>query len=534
MFYDGPTDDPIKAAPPVKPESVCGAAYYNAAPDSGVYLENVLDKTVPAQSGVALYKVDYVQGHSDVRSELAVPVGADGVRVGVLNLESRLIDAFSQGHLAVALRFAEKAGRLYAAAAERQKRSRTLDPDIIVPAYSDLCRLFEKLHALRRSSIEASAGPVAILIYKADYIEGNLTAQDPKDTVLPGSHCRTPQFRFGQQPSLVASVFSRGEPAVFFSTKKAIEAGRISDEFDDELEISGAVAAFPVLIHGYIAGVVALWRMRGEDSCLDGRDVELSRRASHLIANGRNAPPGLHQPSFLNFQRAFAIVSLFDPQDKSVLQPSPSPYLDPTGAKWQATLSRLLKNFLKLLDEEERRFAKQAKQSRLPKDWISPRRCRCWVKSNGLASEETPRFMLALEVSLGDDPDRNLYDVEGFPEPVAIASEPFPRFEGPCPPPEPVEVRMLECESSSQALLYRGNPHQRFLLSRIRADRFARLQRPKVLGPDILATVLGKGVDRPWYIAPVVLGDRLEWVQDFRQVAIRKRRALQRPAWQLI
>jgi hypothetical protein len=46
-------------------------------------------------------------------------VETDGVRVGVLNLKSNLLDACSEDQVKVAGRFAEKAGRLYLKAYER-------------------------------------------------------------------------------------------------------------------------------------------------------------------------------------------------------------------------------------------------------------------------------------------------------------------------------------------------------------------------------------------------------------------------------
>jgi hypothetical protein len=61
------------------------------------------------------------------------------------------------------------------------------------------------------------------------------------------------------------------------------------------------------------------------------------------------------------------------------------------------------------------------------------------------------------------------------------------------------------------ASLYENNPHQSSLLSRVSADRFARLQRPDVVGEDLLASVLQKKRDAPWYIVPVLSPDSAEW-----------------------
>jgi putative methionine-R-sulfoxide reductase with GAF domain len=81
---------------------------------STVYVENVDRDHISESSKLGDFgEVNYLKGHDQVRSELAMPVEADGVRVGVLDLESNLVGAFSEHHVFVARRFAERAGRVW-------------------------------------------------------------------------------------------------------------------------------------------------------------------------------------------------------------------------------------------------------------------------------------------------------------------------------------------------------------------------------------------------------------------------------------
>ena len=439
----------------------------------------------------------------------------------MLNLESRHVEAFSKAHLEVLLRFADKAGRLYSAAAERRRRSERLSERYVVRAYEDLFKLFERLSQIGSGLGAKDSGPMAFLVYQAEYMFGKLIPQASQLT-SGGYTGIPPEFDFGESPSLVASVFSIGKPMTFSTAKDGIDAGKISKHFDPDLSMSGAVVAFPVLILGQIAGVVSIWRKRGQSGCLDGRFVELARRAFHLIAN-----PGAHsrersEESFVNLEVALDVASLFG---KSAVDAKPAEdtgLLDVLGTEWRCAIGPLLRDLLNVLDEQNQRYLAEIVGS-IPENWICPKRCRCWVKVHDRAAGKTPRYLLALQVSLEDESDRNLFQItEGTP-PVAIASEPYPKFEENSQPaktsrarprPERIKAFVTETGPISEPLLYRENPHQSFLLSRIRADRFARVQRPVVLGEDILASVLKKRPDRPWYVAPVYLADPHEWSQD--------------------
>jgi hypothetical protein len=537
----------------VNPNSICGIAYYKATSEIGVYLKNIDPPEFDAESGLCLYgEPEYFKGHDDVRSELAVPIWADGVRVGVLNIESRLDDAYSDGHRKVAMRFARKAGRLYAATNQLQKYGRRLDPRWVESAYDQLRNLFLEIKGMRKNNHPTDTS-LAFLVYQVDYRKGVLRAQNPKTTVLKGSetNCDTPTFALGDDKALAVQVFSRGQPMIFSDAVRAIREGAFTGDFANKLGIGGAIAGLPVRIHGHIAGVVITWYCNGQPGYLDGRDVELFRRTAHLIANlgnrgedtlvaGDELGPNVLR-RFPSAELAQKIAGIFAGRRRNRQQRVSSDcdeYLDTLGRRWQAELSELIWGILDVLQKEEEKFRRglsvRYQDGEPPKSWISPRRCRCWVRMKTVGDLHPPRFIAALQVShSAEHPDKNLFEIRNVrpdvPEKVAVCSEPSPRFVNSVPLernpragkariagrtlPRPERIRFNVRGVESEAYLFKENPHQSFLLSRIRADRFSRVQRPNVLGPDILADVLGKDRKRPWFIAPVVLGNESEWVQ---------------------
>jgi hypothetical protein len=329
----------------------------------------------------------------------------------------------------------------------------------------------------------------------------------------------------------LAQVFLTGRPKAFANAKTLFGKSSIQNNVSDQLAMYGPLVAFPVLIYGHIAGVVVVWKKDQQGNELDGRDVELFSRASHLVANlsiaGRDRSAkeklGDMKGSSPNVQVAWDIVKLFLRSDGSAEKRqvlSVGAHLDDVGRLWQAELSTLIRSFLALLDRDERRFMADHGFDERPQSWISSKRCRCWVRVAKEDQADPPCFLLALQVSLSnEDPDRNLFLTPGCRSESPIASSPYPRVDysklfretsaqqarrkaRPVAPPR--EVKLVLNTSEFNAQLFEDNPHQSSLLSRIGVDRFSRIQRPQEVGKDILSAVLRKDPSRPWLIAPVV------------------------------
>lgn len=285
----------------VEKNSICGIAYHESSPQKGVYISDVeasdeeKNRSLQASEIWHWGEINYLAGHTEVKSELALPILADGVRVGVLNLESRLKEAYVEGHIAAAHWFAGKAGRLFVAAQERNRRGRGLKPEIIREIQPQFLEILRRLWAIRNVTATngrkkyAAQEHIECLVFHADYIDGMLRAKTkipesdkPEETKKREVEV---EFKFDTQPSFAATVFRERSGAYCPDAGRALREGAIAKTYVEELDIAGPLLGFPIYVHGYAAGVVACWHRNGTDGYIDWRDMELFRRAAHLIAN---------------------------------------------------------------------------------------------------------------------------------------------------------------------------------------------------------------------------------------------------------
>lgn len=303
-----PTSLKISTQRAVDRHSVCGIAYYESSPGKGIYMSDVgkrrfkkdptktkdandaksADDTKGADDSDLKHwgEINYVSGHSEVQSELALPIVADGVRVGVINLESCLKDAYGTGHVAATHWYAEKAGRLFATTLERNRRGRGLEPEVIRQVQSDFLIVAKNLWALSRTRKSDEVGKaetrrLEYLIFHANYIEGSLTAQEQ----IKPQEWAVREFGFDERPSLTSWVFRKRLGAYCSDAQVAMEDGLVSDKYKGYLGLSGPLISFPIYVQGCPAGVLFCWCRDGKKGDLDWQDMELLQRASHLIAN---------------------------------------------------------------------------------------------------------------------------------------------------------------------------------------------------------------------------------------------------------
>jgi hypothetical protein len=219
------------------------------------------------------------------------------------------------------------------------------------------------------------------------------------------------------------------------------------------------------------------------------------------------------------------------------------------GRDFRRHLGDSIFNFLTELHRQEQKFNRGRKT---PFEWISPKRCRCWVRANATnGPDDCPVFALALQVRLDEDSAveegenkfryRNLLRVGGKEgKDFTIGMKPFPRqLEAQQNGNAERTKRQEERGKSNSAKnkphtrmpvsvgafrdfdveVYMNNPHLSFLLSRISAYRFSFMQRPGVLGQDVMADVLHKNPCLPWFVVPLMAPDAEEWKADDRTVA---------------
>lgn len=159
----------------VSPKSIIGRTFYRSTSDRDVtYVRDVTAAAFDLDQS-RIPDAEYVTGHPDVRSELAVPILFAGTVVGVLNIESTIRDAFNNEHLEVVRWGAQEAGRIWNRANLRYELTRKLDPCYKqVKAFGELIDLSRKVRDL----------DLRYILYEIDHFHGkaipHLANPDPE------------------------------------------------------------------------------------------------------------------------------------------------------------------------------------------------------------------------------------------------------------------------------------------------------------------------------------------------------------------
>jgi hypothetical protein len=544
---EGPTDSQVLRKRAVAANSVCGIAYYKAGSKHGVYIPNVQQPKIDEICNIKHYgQIDYLAGHTEINSELALPIEADGVRVGVLNLESRQADAYTVGHTQAAQWFTDKSGRMFAAASERMRRGRILAPERFQEVRDELTKLLRRIWIFRQTAegkrsqdISVESESLEFVVYQANYFDGKLNAKFG-DGILT--------FGFGDH-SLTSRVFGCGRPLVYEDARAAMKKKNMSDKYAEDLEITGSILGLPVFVRGHIAGVVVIWRRKGPNSEMGWPELDLFWRAAHLLANAKriegakNTIDAKYASSGDNYSGDIrTILSLAHkildgfPETSSPTEDAENSF----GEYWRKKVGVPIENLLLSLEKART----ERKYEGLP----VPRRARLWVEAQAPGDRpEVPAFALAFEANLSGtgcvefhylfsgtgrcDPDKLSQEcgvVAAQPEELALSDQDaFPSMVLDLAKRLPTEVTIcskgLGTGSSKSriknAYLFPNNSYLSFLLSRWHADPFTRVQYPNIFGPDPKRNWLGQKENQPWYVAPILITEDRETTQKIAIVA---------------
>jgi GAF domain-containing protein len=234
-----------------------------------------------------LFDAKYKACHPDVRSELACTIMSDGKRVGVINVESKLLDAYSRDHLTVLQKLADQAGWIYSEARQRQRCSRGLLAYFRHP---------DRFRALLEMNRELKHLDMRFILWESDYVLGRLVAHSDH---LPTDCTRSQDFfyRF-EDRSLATTVFRDRRREFIQDAAKELENGEnslLASQGCKAFDVHGPVVALPVQRDGHTSAVLVAWSnaipsedkvQQCENTTIFERDVsERIHRTAHLIAN---------------------------------------------------------------------------------------------------------------------------------------------------------------------------------------------------------------------------------------------------------
>lgn len=290
-----------EALPVIDYNSVIGTVFLQANADISkdyIYLRNVAIATDELRAA-GYPNTRYVVCDTEVQSELAYPIIADGRRVGTLNLEADVPQAYTDDHVVVVRRLAEELGQVYIQSERRRMRSVPL-----ASLYQQPSRLDE---LLKKSRLVKALGHEFIL-YEIDYEAKRLIAHHSK---------LSEQFDYGFAiRSLATKAFVERHEVYVEDAQKELALPRdirqswLNEDGVERFSITGPLFACPVRLGGQTEAILVTW-MNADDRCLP-YDVttELGElfqsscrqvfRLATLIANDRFGTDILRAEDFLD------------------------------------------------------------------------------------------------------------------------------------------------------------------------------------------------------------------------------------------
>lgn len=238
-----------------------------------VYLKNTVDRksrerdlksqnySNPGKGNLG-FAAKYQELDSRVQSELACPILADGECVGVLNLESFTLDAYTADHLEAAKVAANEAGAAYVAAIRRSLASRGIGVCTRMEQGTE-CATLANIFAADPLQKDT---PLKFILWRRDFIDGKLHEYSPfKGEKLAGAPLLDYFLDTTEPIQSLAEIccIERRRIVVADSEselKKMPHLIRLNEKGVRAYRIKGPVIGIPIRSMGHLAGVLVAWR----------------------------------------------------------------------------------------------------------------------------------------------------------------------------------------------------------------------------------------------------------------------------------
>jgi hypothetical protein len=236
--------------PPIDVDSLISTAYLHAHADVSqdyIYLRDVAD-AANELSALGYTNAHYQTCDSSVRSELACPILADGHRVGTLNLEADLEEAYTADHVEAAKGIAAELGEVYLRSEHRRKTA---------VALGEFYQHAERLRAFISNSHLVRELGHDFLVYEIDYDRMKLVAHHPS------LHNEEFTYEF-DEPALATYVLKQRREALVPDAEKAV-CGESNDDLClnrrgvERFGIRGPIFACPIRPGGQTAAIFVTW-----------------------------------------------------------------------------------------------------------------------------------------------------------------------------------------------------------------------------------------------------------------------------------
>ncbi len=271
--FEAPQGHRPKPLPEIQPFSVIGTLFLKRKLGADFVYISDTEQAASLLASQGFSDATYVECDDRVQSELACPLYADGRRVGVVNLESELKDAYTSDHLAVAQGVSDQAGWVYHQARQLRNSCRSM-----VPFLND----FAAFRRIMQRSRLLSHLDLHFVLYEIDYLKGRLVARSEVGD--------TNEFNYRFEESSLATRVLKTR-LVDRVPDAEEEIGKLDSRLNrkgvDKFQIRGPVAGIPIQLAGRTVAVMVLWSGQGTKTNhgLFDAACERARRAATLLAN---------------------------------------------------------------------------------------------------------------------------------------------------------------------------------------------------------------------------------------------------------
>jgi hypothetical protein len=286
-----PRQRDVPFAEEIAHDSIIESVFLQAAEDAAndfVYIKDV-SKAEADLRRMGYRHARYETCETAVKCELACPIIADGRRIGTLNFESNMIDAYTQEHIRVATRVADELGRIYLQSEQRRRTTAPIEEYHQHPErFANLMSKSRLIHKLRHD----------FLLYVIDYENKILKAKHTSKKEI--------EYRFDER-SLAKRVFETRSPLTVQDAEvdARSEEGWTNEKGVGMFNIRGPLFACPVRAAGQTEAVLVTW-LRTEAPVTDEQrrsfpaSSNQARRLANLLANDTFQSGGSRAESFLN------------------------------------------------------------------------------------------------------------------------------------------------------------------------------------------------------------------------------------------
>ncbi len=486
----------------VNVDSICGRAFYICNPSEVVYAPNVdalRGLTFPEEEGgtegeklideeleYRFGKISYRCAHSDVKSEIAVPILSEGVRIGVLNLESRQLNAYSSHHQQVLYHYAKTLEAIHIVASSLEEKGHGLRR--YEYASAELEGMIKQFGLMR---------DIEYLIYRTDYING----------FLKGLMCTDRNLRAGKiffpldyaEPSLALDAFRGRGQRFHVDAEEAGRRGDIDERNRKALKATGPIFGMPILSGEVIAGVFVGWFPKD-------KLVELQKHTE----NSNLMPISLsYQNLIFRFLRAVStgnksrlrqMAFLLQGRRSQSGMSNKHPF---EVSKWANTLLHKIRSTLRIEEEGACDFQKLTMIATWDEALLL---CENLIASTLETIHQISLYRRARIYLRDSIPNSQLGISETNGHNVSVSlflSMEIKRTADECA----FEVnRVFDHEKSEclQNMKVNEDAYLRFVLERSMHDPLTKVQQADVLGSDDRRTILDKESGRFWLVTPIV------------------------------